>query len=74
MTIIQLYRYEEGGGVSISPRMPAEGVSYTTEWKRLVADEGKVLTNGEAQVTVIDTTNPDEWSEEDAPEPESEDE
>ena len=68
MRIITLYKYtREDGGTTVSPVKP-EG-EYT-EMYRLVADEGKVLTNGETVATCVDTDTPEEWTEIDDPEPE----
>lgn len=47
-----LYRSErEDGGVTVSPVKP-EG-HYQVRW-RLIAEEGKAITNGDMTVTVID--------------------
>ena len=68
MQTINLYRYiRPGGGVSTSPVKP-EG-EYTLMY-RLVADEGKLLTNGEVETSCIDTAGPAMWMEIDAPEEE----
>ena len=48
-----LYRYlREDGGYTISPVKP-EGTAYTKRY-RLIADEGKAITNGEIITEVID--------------------
>lgn len=62
MQIIKLYKYTRiGGGTTISPIMPD---GEYTEMVRLVADEGKVLTNdGENFTSCVDTENPDGWYE-----------
>lgn len=67
MEIKTLYRFKrEDGGITVSPNKP-EG-EYT-ELVRLVADEGKVLTqDGERLFCVIDTDSADGWYEVDAPE------
>lgn len=65
MKIITLYRYtREGGGVTVSPQKP--DVEYQ-ECVRLVADEGKLLTNGDAKTSCIDTDTAEGWWEIDAP-------
>lgn len=43
------------------------GTSY-----RLVADTGKILTNGMEQTSCIDTSYPEQWTEIDEPTPEEE--
>ena len=69
MQIVTLYRYQRPeGGVTVSPVMP-EGVAYTTKF-RLIADEGKILVNGDIDTTCIDVNSTDGWSEIDAPEEE----
>lgn len=67
MTVKTLYRYErEGGGITVSPNKPER--EYT-ELVRLIADEGKVLTqDGERLFCVIDVDSADGWYEVDAPE------
>lgn len=66
MQAITLYRYNRAdGGVTISPVKP--DTEYT-EMVRLVADEGKVLTqDGESITTCIDTDTADGWYEVDEP-------
>lgn len=66
MQAIKLYRYNRAdGGVTISPVKPD---GEYTEMVRLVADEGKVLTqNGESITTCIDTDTADGWYEVDEP-------
>lgn len=73
MQIIPLYRYiRENGGITVSPNKP--DTEYT-EMVRLVADEGKVLTqDGESFTTCIDTENSDGWYEVDSAEDEATDE
>ena len=46
---------------------PSYGDTYETMC-RLVADAGKVLTDGRLEVPSVDTTTPEVWSEIDAPE------
>lgn len=65
MDIKTLYRYErEGGGVTVSLNRPS--VPYTTSY-RLIADEGKVLTDGKRVVSCIDTDTLYQWTEIDTP-------
>ena len=61
MQIITLYRYARpDGGITNSPIKP--DCEYTLRY-RLVADEGKMLTNGTDATGCVDTANPDEWTE-----------
>ena len=61
MKIIPLYKYERvGGGITVSPLKPD---SEYTEMYRLVADEDKILQNGETIVSCIDVENTDNWIE-----------
>jgi hypothetical protein len=70
MQIIPLYKYErEDGGTTVSPIKP-ENTEYT-EMYRLVADEGKILTNGERQTSCADVESVDGWEEIDNPEEEA---
>lgn len=66
MQVIKLYKYNRtGGGVTVSPIKP--DCEYT-ELVRLVADEGKVLTNdGDIITSCIDTETVDGWHEIDEP-------
>jgi hypothetical protein len=69
MQIIPLYRYErDGGGITVSPTKPE--CEYT-EMYRLVADEGKALTNGEIITSCVDVESVEGWSEIDEPEEEN---
>lgn len=69
MQTITLYRYErEGGGMTVSPVTP--DVEYT-ELYRLIADEGKALTqDGENLSPCVDVESVEGWYEVDAPETE----
>lgn len=70
MQIINLYKYERAdGGVTVSPIKP--DCEYT-EMYRLVADEGKVLTNGENTTICIDAESREGWVEIDEPKEENE--
>ena len=66
MQIINLYKYTRAeGGVTVSPNKPE--CEYT-EMFRIVADEGKVLTNGETTTYCVDVESAEGWTEIDAPE------
>ena len=72
MQKITMYRYERpDGGVSVSPTLP-EGVEEYDIRYRLIADDGKALTDGEIVAECVDTATPDEWTEIDAPAEEDE--
>ena len=61
MQKIVLYRYARpDGGTTVSPVKP--DCEYTVLY-RLVADEGKIISNGKEATPCIDTETPDEWSE-----------
>jgi hypothetical protein len=65
MQKIPLYRYiRAGGGVTVSPIKP--DVAYT-DMLRLIADEGKVLVNGDRTTTCADVESVEGWREVDAP-------
>ena len=57
MTKMTLYT---GGGVSYSPQY-ADGRTES-DYVRLVADDGKGITDGVNIVTVIDTNDPERWT------------
>jgi hypothetical protein len=64
-----LYRYKrEDGGTTVSPIMP-EGKEYTLGY-RLIADDGKTLTNGVITVPCVDVSaeSKSAWTEINAPE------
>jgi hypothetical protein len=62
MIIKTLYRVERTtGGVDVTPIKPTEQ-SYT-ETYRVIADEGKVLTDGENHFICIDTDYPENYTE-----------
>ena len=66
MEIKPLYRFlREDGGFTESPNKP-DGVGYTTRC-RLIADEGKILTEGETKAFCIDVDRANGWTEIDAP-------
>ena len=65
MQTITLYRYmRHDGGISVSPIKP--NVEYT-EMVRLIADEGKALTDGTNTTMCIDVSSAEGWTEIDAP-------
>lgn len=66
MQTITLYKYtRENGGTTVSPIKPE---CEHTEMVRLVADDGKILTNGEVVTSCVDTDTAEGWWEIDAPE------
>lgn len=71
MQTITLYRYtREDGGITTSPVKP--DCEYTEKY-RLIADEGKVLTQDGADLyACTDVASVDGWYEVDAPEEENE--
>lgn len=63
MQTITLYRYTRpDGGVTVSPEQPDEETAYELRY-RLIADEGRSLTNGEVFTQCTDTATPDAWQE-----------
>ena len=61
MQTITLYRYTRpDGGISVSPIKP--NIEYT-EMVRLVADEGKALTDGTNTTTCTDVSSAEGWTE-----------
>ena len=62
MEIKPLYRFfREDGGVTESINKP-DGVEYTTRF-RLIASEGKLLTDGTTETYCIDVDSADGWTE-----------
>ncbi len=62
MEIKPLYRFlREDGGVTESPEKP-DGAEYITRY-RLIASEGKLLTDGTTETYCIDVDSADGWSE-----------
>lgn len=59
-----LYRYmREDGGITVSPREPSQGTTYTL-MKRLIADKGMSLVkNGGEPISCIDTEDAIGWEE-----------
>lgn len=67
MQTIPLYRYTRpDGGITNSPVKP-DAADYAVKY-RLIADEGKTLTDGTTVTGCVDTDSPDGWTEIDAPE------
>ena len=59
MTTTLLYRYKDAkGGTIVSPRQPNE--EYQLMY-RIIADEGKGITNGQIVTTVIDVSSTEGW-------------
>lgn len=68
MQTITLYRYiRADGGITTSPVKPD---GEYTEMYRLIADEGKALTDGTTVTNCADVASPDGWTEIDAPDDE----
>lgn len=66
MQTITLYRYTRtDGGVSTSPVKP-DTAEYSVKY-RLIAEEGKALTDGTTVAGCVDVESPDGWTEIDAP-------
>ena len=63
MQKITLYEYKDSVSKVVTPNKPT-GVNYSiSPYTRLVADEGKVLTNGGEPTTVIDVLDETGWQE-----------
>lgn len=61
MQTIPLYKYiRKNGGTTVSPEKPD---GEYTEMRRLIADENKLLTNGEITTCCIDVESADGWYE-----------
>lgn len=67
MTIKPLYT---GGGVSLSPQF-AEGRTLS-KFVRLVAEDGRAITDGNTVTLCVDTMTPEAWMDCDAPADEEE--
>ena len=50
------------GGTDVALVAPADGIDYECRY-RLIADSGKILTDGERYARVIDTETPEAWTE-----------
>ena len=67
MQMITLYRYARtDGGFTTSPVKPYDGTIYDLRY-RLIADDGKALTDGTTVAACIDVSAPDGWTEIDDP-------
>ena len=63
MQTIVLYRYARtGGGITVSPEPPEDGVSYALSY-RLIAAAGHSLSNNQTYAQCVDTDTPDAWHE-----------
>jgi hypothetical protein len=63
-----LYKYEcDEGGYTVSPEKPPEGKDFWRRY-RLIADEGKAITNGEIITQVVDVASYSGWRDCDLPE------
>lgn len=63
MQTITLYRYARpDGGISTSPVKPPDGTSYDLRY-RLIADDGKALTDGTTVTACADVSSADGWME-----------
>lgn len=73
MKTVNLYKYVETNGTVVTPH--ARNEEDTPDSYRLIADEGKILKNGETLTYCVDTNTTDGWEEIDdttAPEEETE--
>ena len=67
MEIKLLYRFlREDGGITESPDKP-DGAEYTIRF-RLIASDGKLLTDGTTETYCIDVDSAEGWTEINAPE------
>ena len=65
MTTKTLYKYKrEDGGITVSPIKPD---CECEQLLRLIADEGKILTEGDTFAYCIDVDTAEGWTEVDAP-------
>jgi hypothetical protein len=65
MEIIILYRLiRPDGGITVTPIEPEQ---YKSTLYRLVADEGKILVNGDVETECVDTDSAEGWIEIDKP-------
>ena len=73
MRTVNLYKYVETNGIVVTSH--ARNEEDTPDSYRLIADEGKILKNGEILTYCVDTNTTDGWEEIDdttAPEEETE--
>ena len=67
MQAVILYRYARAdGGITASPVAPTDGIAYDILY-RLIADDGKVLTNGTITTACVDAASSTGWAEIDDP-------
>ena len=67
MQTINLYRYTRpDGGITTSPVKPPDGTVYELRY-RLIAGDGKALTDGVTMTACADVTTSDGWTEIDDP-------
>ena len=63
MQIINLYKYARpDGGITVTPTEPKD-IEYTDDGVRLIADEGKILTNDKELTYCIDVPSSEGWYE-----------
>lgn len=70
MQTIQLYNFiRPDGGMTVTPVRPSEA-GFRTDYVRLVADDGKAITDGEIVACCIDVRadDADGWTDCDGPE------
>lgn len=61
MQVVTIYKYvRKDGGTTVSPKKPK---GEYTEMSRLIADEGKLLTNGDIETSCVDVESVDGWQE-----------
>ena len=61
MRTINLYKYVETNGIVVTPH--ARNEEDTPDSYRLIADEGKILKNGEILTYCVDTHTINDWIE-----------
>lgn len=61
MRTVNLYKYVEANGIVVTPH--ARNEEDTPNSYRLIADEGKILKNGENLTYCVDTRTVDGWEE-----------
>lgn len=67
MQKVTIYRYTRAdGGITASPVAPTDGIAYDIRY-RLIADDGKVLTNGTSTTACVDAASSTGWAEIDDP-------
>lgn len=61
MEIVNLYRYENSGRVTVTPNKQNDNDKPSLY--RVIAGEGKLVKKGAIETCAIDTENPDGWAE-----------